>query len=311
MQISLSFSTLQHLPSLPAQPTSSPSKAVIADDDNKETPNNTPVTVNVTLNDIYPPNANLTVTISNQASNGTCEVVPVNQVLYTPNALFTGQDNCEYTLCDSVSNSCGTATVFVDVGDPSPPVAIDDKDVTLFNEAITVDVLVNDTQAEGLALDVRNITTNATNGTCVKDGDGVKYTPNAGFVGTDSCVYTACVTGSSKACDTATLTITVWAAPTSNPTQSPSKEVSFCCCYVSESSLSLEYSRIRPYHHSRHLKHALTLFISPLLTLTSDSSHSHLRLQANLLQGAQAKCRLYRRHHRFVSFLFVLWLRDS
>ena len=225
LQISLFFSTLQHLSSLPAQPTSSPSKAVIANDDNKGTPNNTPSTVNVTLNDIYPPNANLTVTISSHASNGNCTVEPVNQVVYTPEALFTGQDSCEYTLCDSVSNSCDTAKVNFDVGDPSPPMAIDDKDVTLFNEAVTVDVLANDTQAEGLALDVRNITVGATNGTCVKDGDGVKYTPEAGFVGTDTCVYTACVTGSTTACDTATLTITVWAAPTSNPTQSPSSQV--------------------------------------------------------------------------------------
>jgi len=234
MQISLSFSTLQHLQShLPAQPTSSPSKAVIANDNNQPTSDSgAPVTVNVTKNDIFPPNANLTVKISNQASNGTCTVEPVNQVVYTPNPLFTGQDSCEYTLCDSVSNSCDTANVNVEVGDPSPPVAIDDKNVTLFNEAITVDVLVNDTQAEGLALDVRNITTNATNGTCVKDGDGVEYTPNAGFVGTDSCVYTACVTGTATTiatCDTATLTVTVWAAPTANPTQSPSSQVSQSC----------------------------------------------------------------------------------
>ena len=209
------------------QPTSSPSKAVIANDDDKPTPNNTPVTVNVTSNDnIFPPNANLTVTITSQPINGTCVVVPVNQVKYTPDALFTGQVSCEYKLCDSVSNSCDDANVTVDVGDPSPPEAMDDEDVTPFNEAVTVDVLANDTQAEGLlALDVRNITTNATNGTCVKDGDKVKYTPKDGFVGTDSCVYTACVKGSITACDTATVTITVSAAPTSNPTQSPSNQV--------------------------------------------------------------------------------------
>ena len=229
MQISF-FLHLQHLPSLPAQPTSSPSKAVIANDNNQPASECcTPVPVNVTLNDNYPTNANLTVTISKQASNGNCTVEPVNQVVYTPNPLFTGQDKCEYTLCDSVSNSCDAANVTVEIGEPAAPEAIDDEDITPFNEARTVDVLVNDTQAEGLALDVRNITTNATNGTCVKDGDKVKYTPKDGFVGVDTCVYTACVTGSNDACDTATLTITVWAAPTSNPTQSPSNQVSQSC----------------------------------------------------------------------------------
>ena len=198
------------------------------------------MTVNVTKNDIFPPNANLTVTITSQPANGTCEVVPVNQVKYTPEPLFTGQDSCEYTLCDSVSNSCDTANVNVEVGDPSPPVAIDDEVVTFFNEAVTVDVLANDTQAEGLALDVRNITVNANNGTCEVVGNEVKYTPNAGFVGTDSCVYTACVKGSITACDTATVTITVSAAPTSNPTQSPSNQVrsKFLVCHVA-SKLSL------------------------------------------------------------------------
>ena len=198
------------------------------------------MTVNVTKNDIYPPNANLTVTITSDPANGNCTVEPVNQVVYTPKPLFTGQDSCEYTLCDSLSNSCDTATVFVDVGDPSPPVAIDDEVVTLFNKEVTVDVLANDTQIESLTLDVRNILTDATNGTCVKDGDGVKYTPNAGFVGTDSCVYTACVKGSITACDTATVTITVSAAPTSNPTLSPSNQVrsKFLVCHVA-SKLSL------------------------------------------------------------------------
>ena len=193
------------------------------------------MTVNVTKNDIFPPNANLTVTITSDPANGNCTVEPVNQVMYTPNPLFTGQDSCEYTLCDSVSNSCDTANVNVEVGDPSPPVAIDDEAATPFNENITVDVLSNDTQAEGLALDVRNITTDATNGTCVKDGDGVKYTPNTGFVGTDSCVYTACVTGTATTiatCDTATLTVTVWAAPTANPTQSSSQVSQSCLCAI-------------------------------------------------------------------------------
>ena len=215
------------------QPTSSPSKAVIANDDDKPTPNNTPVTVNVTSNDNYPSNANLTVTISNQASNGNCTVEPVNQVVYTPDPLFEGQASCNYTLCDSVSNSCDTANVNVDVGEASAPVANDDDAATFFNEAVPVNVLANDTQAQNLTLDVRNITTNATNGTCEKDGNEVKYTPKDGFVGIDSCVYLACVTGSNK-CDTATVTITVSAAPTSNPTQSPSNQVrsKFLVCRV-------------------------------------------------------------------------------
>ena len=104
--------------------------------------------------------------------------------------------------------------------------------------------------------------------------------------------------------------------PSQTPTGAPSKEVSFCCCCcLSESSLSLDLRMplsldLRmPYHHSRHLKHRLTLFVSSLFT--SDLSHSRLRLQANLLQGARAKCRLHRRHHRFVSFPSLCYSASS
>ena len=107
--------------------------------------------------------------------------------------------------------------------------ANDDEVETFFETQITVDVLGNDTQQESLTLEVRNITTDAASGTCVRDGNGVKYTPDTGFVGPDSCVYTACVIGSNTACDTATLSIDVSAAPTSNPTQSPSNQVSPSC----------------------------------------------------------------------------------
>ena len=221
------------------QPTSSPSKSVQAFDDTAPTPHGTLVPVDVLLNDIYPVGAVLTVTIvpnvagraslvTSQSTHGDCVVVD-NQVEYTPSPGFDGQDSCQYEVCDSVSGSCDTAMVYVEVGTASKPVANDDEVDTFFETQITVDVLGNDTQAEGLTLDVRNITTDAASGTCVKDGNGVKYTPDAGFVGPDSCVYTACVIGSYTACDTATLSIDVSAAPTSNPTQSPSNQVSPSC----------------------------------------------------------------------------------
>lgn len=170
------------------------------------------------------------VLVESQSTQGACVVVG-NMVQYTPSLGFDGQDSCQYEVCDSVSGSCDTAMVHVEVGTPSVPVANDDEVGTLVDTPVTSDVLGNDEQAESLTLDVRN-TTDATSGTCVKDGDGVKYNPNAGFVGSDSCVYTVCVTGSNNACDTATLSIDVSAAPTSNPTQSPSNQVSSTCIYM-------------------------------------------------------------------------------
>ena len=162
-----------------------------------------------------------------QASGGSCELVEGNMVQYKPIPGFEGQDICQYEVC--ASDSCDTAMVYVDVGKASKPVANDDGVDTSFETPVTVDVLHNDTQAENLLLVVANITTQAANGNCevVPAGNSteVKYTPENGFVGGDSCVYTACVQGSVTACDKATLTIDVEAAPTSSPTQSPSNQV--------------------------------------------------------------------------------------
>ena len=88
--------------------------------------------------------------------------------------------------------------------------------------------------------------------------------------------------------------------PTSGPTSQPSKEVCkllllFCVWRIEWriESISWLLENTVSSHHSRHLKHALTLSVSSLFT--SDSSHSRLRLQAKLLRGAPAKCHLRRR----------------
>ena len=223
------------------QPSSSPSKSVQALDDTAPTPNNTPVNVTVLDNDVYPSGVDLNVkvlvladgaagalNIPIQAAGGTCELVEGNMVQYIPIPGFEGQDICQYEVC--ASDSCDTAMVYVDVGTASKPVANDDEGKVAFNTPKTFDVLNNDTQAENPLLVVANITTQAANGNCevvpAGNSTAVKYTPENGFVGGDSCVYTACVQGSVTACDTATLTIDVSAAPTSNPTQSPSNQVS-------------------------------------------------------------------------------------
>jgi len=212
---------------------------VQASDDTAPTPNGTPVTVDVLDNDRYPEGADLTVTVLANpgralaaTTHGSCEVVEGNMVQYTPTPNFEGQDSCQYEVC--ASDSCDTAMVYVEVGTPSMPVANDDQGEVAFNTPKTFDVLNNDTQAENLLLVVANITTQAANGNCeVVNSTKVKYTPEADFAGGDSCVYTACVQGSVTACATATLTIDVAAAPTSNPTQSPSNQVRSCMSVLS------------------------------------------------------------------------------
>jgi len=97
----------------------------------------------------------------------------------------------------------------VDVADNLPPSAVDDSASTDDDTPVVVDVTANDTDPEGDTLTVTSVGTPA-NGTAEIDpttGE-VIYTPNTGFVGTDTFTYTV-NDGTPGNDSTATVTITV------------------------------------------------------------------------------------------------------
>jgi subtilisin len=95
---------------------------------------------------------------------------------------------------------------------PSPPVASDDSASTPQDTAVTIDVLANDTDANGDPLTVTNLGTPSSGTTTFNESKtAVIYTPNAGFTGTDSFTYTA-HDGTADS-NVATVTVTVTEAP--------------------------------------------------------------------------------------------------
>jgi hypothetical protein len=92
-------------------------------DDQTSTLLYTPVAVEVTANDGDPDDPDgyaAIVLVSDPPSHGTAEAQPDNQVRYTPDKGFSGQDRFRYSLCDDVLNAngtadCGSATVTVRV----------------------------------------------------------------------------------------------------------------------------------------------------------------------------------------------------
>ena len=92
---------------------------------------------------------------------------------------------------------------------PAPPVANDDSATTAENTAVTIDVVLNDTDLNGnLDPASARVTSGPGNGALANNGDGTfTYTPNTGFTGVDSFIYEICDTDS--LCDTATVSITV------------------------------------------------------------------------------------------------------
>lgn len=73
----------------------------------------------------------------------------------------------------------------------TPPTALDDKAAAQADVPVKIDVLANDSDADGDQLMVTKVS-NGTNGTVSLEPNGtaVAYTPNAGFVGTDTFTYT-------------------------------------------------------------------------------------------------------------------------
>jgi hypothetical protein len=87
-----------------------------------------------------------------------------------------------------------------------PPVAVDDSATTLAGALVTVDVLANDTDADGDTLSVTAVTSPAHGAAAVNNGK-VAYTPAGSYVGSDTFDYT--VSDGNGGTDTGTVNVTV------------------------------------------------------------------------------------------------------
>jgi hypothetical protein len=99
--------------------------APTAANDSAKTIQDTPVSIPVTDNDRNPdPDTGYPTRVleSSPPTHGTTEVLSDNQIRYTPDKGFVGQDQFQYDFCDDILNAaggpdCGTATVTVTVTD--------------------------------------------------------------------------------------------------------------------------------------------------------------------------------------------------
>jgi hypothetical protein len=157
-------------------------------DDADKTPLNTPVSINVLGNDTDPENDTLVVTDFTQGSNGTVSRGANGELVYTPNTDFTGKDSFTYTITDG-NGGFDTATVAVMVkghdGCSICTIAESDEAYTTVGKPVIINVLSNDTGSGISIVDLDN----PKHGTAMIVGDSVKYTPEAGFMGTDSFWY--------------------------------------------------------------------------------------------------------------------------
>jgi len=174
----------------------------------------------VLVNDVSPSGTPLTATLVGQPTNGTVTFNTDGSLQYTPNAGFVGTDSFTYQASDG-TNLTNLATVTITVLPPQqqPPVAVNDQFSVTENQPLTIaapGVLSNDVSPSGLPLTAA-IVDQPTNGTVTLNTDGsFQYTPNAGFVGTDSFTYQA--SDGTLTSGTATVAITVVAQQQQAPT---------------------------------------------------------------------------------------------
>ena len=207
--------------------------APVAIDDAVSTPTDTALVINVLANDTDANGDDLTITASDSptANGGTTAINdnatpgdPTDDFIdYTPASGFAGTDTFTYTISDG-NGGTDTATVTVTVNNAAP-VANDDAVSTPTDTAVAIDVLANDTDANGDDLTITAADSPTTNGgtTVINDNgtpgdptdDFIDYTPALGFAGTDTFTYT--ISDGNGGTDTATVTVTVNnAAPVAN-----------------------------------------------------------------------------------------------
>ncbi len=157
----------------------------------------TPTTIlasSLVANDTDPDNDTLTIASVANAANGTASLDVNGDVLFTPNANFSGAASFDYT-ADDGNGGTSTATVTVSVTAVNDfPTAVADTVAVTEDTLATIlasALLANDTDPDNDTLTISAVGS-ATNGVVSLDVNGdVAFTPNAGYVGAASFDYTA------------------------------------------------------------------------------------------------------------------------
>ena len=165
-----------------------PEQTPVATDDVAETPEDTPVTIDVLSNDTDP-NGDLLEVKEATSPDGTVTVNDDGTLEFTPNPDFNGETTITYVICDPDGNeNTGTVTVTVTPVNDAP-VTADDFAGTNEETPVIIDILANDSDPDGDPLVVHAAT--SPNGDVVINDDGtITFTPEPGFSGPAEITYT-------------------------------------------------------------------------------------------------------------------------
>ncbi|MDF1553455.1 MAG: Ig-like domain-containing protein [Deferrisomatales bacterium] len=183
--------------------------APVAENDSVTTPEDTPVVISVLLDNGSGPDTDpdgtlvpTSVLVETPPAHGTAVANPAGTVTYTPAADYfdaSVPDTFTYTVADDVGERSNPAVVSVTVTPVNdPPVAVGDSATTPEDVPVSVDVLANDTDADGDDLSIEQFDpASAEGGTISLEDQGTPdptddrlvYSPAPGFFGTDTFTY--------------------------------------------------------------------------------------------------------------------------
>ena len=163
--------------------------APVAQADTAMVAQNTSIKLALLANDSDVENDSLRVVLVRQPEHGTLEMHSDGSVSYTPTTGFKGVDSFSYQANDGSldSNVVNVSLTVMTVN--TAPLAQNDQASTPENQAVRINVLANDTDAEGGSLQVTQVG-QALHGSVVLNSDGsFTYTPQANYSGVDSFTY--------------------------------------------------------------------------------------------------------------------------
>jgi hypothetical protein len=151
--------------------------------------------------------------------HGTLSGLATDRWSYGPMYGYTGSDSFTYTVCDDLG-LCTPTTVNLSVNNQAPIAGNDSYSVPDGPTTIGP-LLANDSDPDGDAIGNPDIVTFPEHGAIsgMVQPDRKFYSPDFGFIGTDTFTYKIC--DELGACATATVTLQVGTAPTPTPTPTP------------------------------------------------------------------------------------------
>jgi len=162
----------------------------VAENANKTTLEDTPVSGQVVASDVDGDALTYTLKPSSGPANGTLVLDSSNgKYTYTPDHDYNGNDSFTVVVSDGQGGTVESVVSITVTAVNDAPIAHDDSATIDEDHSVTIDVLANDTDIDSSSLSVTGAS--ASHGSVTINQDGtLTYTPDANYGGSDTIVYT-------------------------------------------------------------------------------------------------------------------------